>query len=82
MKLFPSIYGKIVQVADGFTITVWLFREDPHYQRDLVADEPTMTIETAKGVLSQAAQAHGVSPENVSYDIVMNALGPDGNQVN
>jgi hypothetical protein len=75
---YPNILGIIVEVTEGFTVTVSLQTSPGLDGASIMADQPADTIEEARGVISRIARECWVPDDDVEIDIRMDTLPPRG----
>jgi hypothetical protein len=74
---FPRISATITEVADGFTVTVWLRQSAGLDTSVLLTDEPIGSIDGARAVISSYAMAKGVRPSHVDEKIDLHDFLPE-----
>jgi hypothetical protein len=75
---YPNILGVIEEVADGYTVTVWLRTSAGLDGARIVADQPADTINEARGIISKHARECWVSDDDVEIDIRLDLSPPHG----
>jgi hypothetical protein len=78
---YPCILGVIEEVADGYTVTVWLRTSAGPDGARIVADPPADTINEGRGIISKHARECWISDDDVEIDIRL-GLGPSRGPTN
>jgi hypothetical protein len=62
---FPRIHARIVEVVDGFTVTVWLNRGPSLGESVLLGDQPVASLEEAHAIITLRSKEHEIAAERV-----------------
>jgi hypothetical protein len=73
---YPNILGIVEEVAEGFTLTVFLRASPGIDGAILLADQAADTVDEARGVVSLIAKERSIPEADVEYDIRLFDLGP------
>jgi hypothetical protein len=73
---YPSILGIVEEVAEGFTLTIFLRASPCIDGAILLADQSVDSISVARGVVSMIAKERSIPEADVEYDIRLFDLGP------
>jgi hypothetical protein len=79
---YPSILGIVEEVAEGFTLTVFLRASPGIDGAILLADQSVDSISVARGVVSMIAKERSIPEADVEYDIRLFDLGRPRGPVN
>jgi hypothetical protein len=70
---FPRIHGRVVEVVDGFTVSVWL-NSGPSLAESLqLNDQPVASIEEARSIVMLRSKERGIPASNI--DIITDLHG-------
>jgi hypothetical protein len=73
---FPRMTATIVEVVDGFTVTIWFRHAAGLGNAALLTDEPVGSIEEARSIIRRHAQDRHVGSEDIDEDIEMHDFLP------
>jgi hypothetical protein len=78
---FPKLVGIIEEEHGGFTLTIFLLKSS-RFGDDRVIDQPSVTIDEARGIISLAARELSISEDDVVIHIGLTDTRPSKGPAN
>jgi hypothetical protein len=73
---YPIIFGVIEEVAEGFTLTVFLRAAPGLDGAILLAEQSADTVDEARGVIRRIAKERSISEADTEFEVRLFDLGP------
>jgi hypothetical protein len=73
---YPNILGLVEEVAEGYTVTIYLRTAPGLDGATQLADQPADTVDEAREVIRRTAKERSIPEADVEYDIRLFDTGP------